>query len=61
MQSDASAPTLKELGAARADFDRWEHYSDHPGFIVKAGGQEAYDAELGRRFQRVTALESRSN
>ncbi|TFB92473.1 MULTISPECIES: hypothetical protein [Cryobacterium] len=59
MQPDASAPTPKELAAARADLDRWVHYSDHPGFIAKAGGQDAFDAEHERRRRHVTELHSR--
>jgi hypothetical protein len=61
MQPDSSAPTPKELAAARADLDRWAHYADHPGFIAKAGGREAYDAEHERRFRRFTELETRPN
>lgn len=59
MQPDASAPTPKELAAARADLDRWTHYSDHPGFIAKAGGQDAFDAEHERRLRHFTELDSR--
>jgi len=61
MQPDASAPTTKELAAARADLDRWAHYSDHPGFIARAGGQEAYDAEHERRLRLFTELDTRLN
>lgn len=59
MQPEASTPTTKELAAARADLDRWAHYSDRPGFIARAGGQEAYNAEHERRLRRFTELDTR--
>jgi hypothetical protein len=57
MPLDSSAPTPKDLAAARADLDRWAHYSDHPGFIQKAGGQDSFDAEHERRLRHVAELD----
>jgi len=45
-----------ELETARDALDHWEHYFDHPEFILEAGGQEAYDAEHTKRFQKFYTL-----
>lgn len=52
----SNAEFYDALDEARSALDYHEYYSGHPEFILEFGGQEKYDAEHTRLFQRFYRL-----